>query len=80
MSPVAAERASADSAPAPWPDDPPAGWVDDPPGDTEPPAVAEAVVELDEDPHPASSAAPINAHANEDFWIESMRASVPESA
>jgi hypothetical protein len=77
MSPVAAERASADRAPAPWPEDPPAGWVDAPPAAAEPPDAAGPVGELDEDPHPPITAPPINAHANEDFWIETMGASVP---
>ena len=44
-------------------------------------AVAVTVVEeFDEEPQPASSAAPSSAQASENFWIEGMRARVPDGA
>jgi hypothetical protein len=92
MSPVAAECASADSAPdpelpdPPEVDEPPALAVEEPPAveleeppAAEPPDDAAAVEELEEDPedpHPAISSAPITAQASEDFLITNMATSL----
>jgi hypothetical protein len=74
MSPVAAERASADSAPAPELEDPPAvvleappaAVLEDPPA-APPPAGAAELDELDEEPQPAAATTVIRTHASEYF-------------
>ncbi len=79
MSPVAAERASADSAPAEEPPDgaPPEAEPDgDWAGAEDPPAGGGELEELLEDPQPLIRTPAISAPAIAGFWMESMPASV----
>jgi hypothetical protein len=70
MSPVAAERASADSGPAP--EDPPEDCVEPVPPAAPVPDGAALPDRLELEPHAAVATAQSRTHESNCFWIESM--------